>query len=176
MVRTFWRYLKGLEAILDFDPGRRVGAVAKKKGNSYALSGPVWEIARAHLQRIRAPRHSYHASTLQNPVPKTVQSAQSKRPTRKAQGIAGQLLSLALVFLAPTWEPSPPRHTYLHARTHTVRCYEEHSGVQKVPANHHFFRPGPNSPPPRNSRKISSFRHRNQITNAHVHTRSVNSC
>jgi hypothetical protein len=175
MVRTFWRYLKGLEAMLESDPRRRVGAGEKKNGNSDALSGPVWEIAHAHLRRIRAPRHSYHASTPQNPVPKTVQSAQSKRPTRKLQGIAGQLQSLALVFLAPTWEQSPPRHTYMHVRTHTVRCCEEHSGVQKVPANFHFFRRCPNWPPPRNSRKISSFRHRNQITNAHVHTRSVNS-
>ncbi len=114
-------------------------AGAKKSGNCDAFSGPIWELAHGHLRRIRAPRHPYRASTLQNPAPKTVQLAQSRRPIKTAQGIVGRSQSRASVLLAPTLEPSPPGRRYLHARTHFLRCYVQPYGVQKVPATLHFF-------------------------------------
>ena len=75
----------------------------ENSGNFERLIGPIWEIVPARLRLIRVPLHPYRASTLQNPIPKTVQSTQSKKPIRKAQEKAGQSQWLALVLLAPLW-------------------------------------------------------------------------
>ena len=104
----------GLEAILAPDLQRHANAGKGKNGNFDALTGPIWEIVPKRQPGIPTPRHPYRASTPQNPVPKTAQSTQSKTPTRKAQEKAGQSQWLALVFLAPILELSPPRRISKH--------------------------------------------------------------
>src|SRR5579863_1268791 len=100
----------------DFDAGRN------NNGNFDALIVPIWEIVPERLPAFLTPLRPFRASTPQNPAPKRVQSAQLTRPIKKALEIAGQSLSLALVSLAPTLEPSPPRRRYKHVRTHFLRC------------------------------------------------------
>ena len=78
-------------------------------------------------------------------------------------------------FTRSTLEPSPPRRTSEHVRTHLVRCYEEHLRVHKVPANFDIFARIEIRRPSRNRRKINSFHHRNQITNPRVQFTSVKS-
>jgi len=119
---------------------KRTNGAGKEKAVFGALTRPTREIVRDCLPKIPALRHSCRASIPRIPVPKRVQSAQLRRPIRKAQETAEQSQSLALVLLAATLEPSPPRRISIPAHTRLVRCYEQHRRVQKVTVTLIFFR------------------------------------